>query len=59
MDLSEGMLGRLEAKAREEGMRILLFAADAARLPFADDAFDGVVMRHVLHPRPRLARRAR
>ncbi len=49
IDLSEGMLQRLGAKALEEGMSIPLAVADATALPFADDAFDGLVMRHVLH----------
>ena len=49
IDLSEGMLQRLRAKALEEGMSIPLAVADATALPFAADAFDGLVMRHVLH----------
>jgi SAM-dependent methyltransferase len=49
MDLSVPMLERLSEKAMSEGVTIPLVAADVVRLPFADDAFDGVVMRHVLH----------
>lgn len=49
IDLSVGMLERLREKARVDGLLIPLAVADATRLPFADDAFDGLVMRHVLH----------
>ncbi len=49
MDLSGAMLDRLGEKALVEGLHIPLVVADATQLPFADDAFDGLVMRHVLH----------
>ena len=49
VDLSEPMLERLGEKVRSEQAHIPLAVADATRLPFADDAFDGLVMRHVLH----------
>lgn len=49
IDLSEAMLQRLHEKATAAGYRIPITVADGTRLPFADDAFDGLVMRHVLH----------
>jgi ubiquinone/menaquinone biosynthesis C-methylase UbiE len=48
-DLSWEMLERLHEKAEAEAVRIPTAVADASRLPFADDSFDGLVMRHVLH----------
>jgi ubiquinone/menaquinone biosynthesis C-methylase UbiE len=49
IDLSPGMIDRLAGKARDEGVHVPIAVADALRLPFIDDAFEGVVMRHVLH----------
>jgi demethylmenaquinone methyltransferase/2-methoxy-6-polyprenyl-1,4-benzoquinol methylase len=49
LDLSEGMLERLARKARRARVRIPVAAGDATRLPYADAAFEGAVMRHVLH----------
>ena len=49
VDLSEAMLRRLHEKATAAGFPIPITVADGTRLPFADDAFDGLVMRHVLH----------
>jgi len=48
-DLSEEMLERLGAKAKDEGLHIPFTVGDATCLPFADASFDGLVMRHVLH----------
>jgi SAM-dependent methyltransferase len=49
IDLSDGMLERLRDKAMSAGLPVPLAVADAVRLPFEADAFDGLVMRHVLH----------
>lgn len=49
LDLSERMLERLAKKARGARVRIPVVTGDATRLPYADDAFEGAVMRHVLH----------
>ena len=49
VDLSEAMLRRLHEKATAAGFPIPITVADGTRLPFADDAFDGLIMRHVLH----------
>jgi ubiquinone/menaquinone biosynthesis C-methylase UbiE len=49
LDLSERMLERLAQKARGARVRIPVVAGDATRLPYADAAFEGAVMRHVLH----------
>lgn len=49
VDLSERMLERLVHKAHRARVRIPVAAGDATRLPYADAAFDGAVMRHVLH----------
>jgi SAM-dependent methyltransferase len=43
------MLERLVHKAHRARVRIPVAAGDATRLPYADAAFDGAVMRHVLH----------
>jgi demethylmenaquinone methyltransferase/2-methoxy-6-polyprenyl-1,4-benzoquinol methylase len=45
VDFAEPMIraGRASLQGRAEGGRILLGAADALRLPFADEAFDAVV----------------
>jgi SAM-dependent methyltransferase len=43
------MLERLHEKADAEAVQIPSAVADASRLPFAADSFDGLVMRHVLH----------
>jgi ubiquinone/menaquinone biosynthesis C-methylase UbiE len=47
IDLAAPMLRRAIEKAA--GARIGLTVADATRLPFADGAFDGAFIRHVLH----------
>ena len=49
LDLSPGMLHHLSARARHEEVDAPVLVGDATRLPFADDRFDGVVMRHLLH----------
>lgn len=49
IDLSGGMLERLTHKARRARVRIPVVVGDATNLPFADDAFEGAIMRHVLH----------
>lgn len=49
LDLSGGMLDRLSRKATRARVRIPIVVGDATMLPYADDAFDGAVMRHVLH----------
>jgi len=49
LDLSERMLERLARKARRAKVQIPVIAGDATRLPYADAAFEGAVMRHVLH----------
>jgi SAM-dependent methyltransferase len=49
LDIAERMLERLAHKARRARVRIPVIAGDATSLPYADAAFDGAVMRHVLH----------
>ncbi|HET9310647.1 MAG TPA: class I SAM-dependent methyltransferase [Actinomycetota bacterium] len=49
IDLADGMLGSLRNKAAAAGVSVPIAVADAVRLPFGDDVFDGLVMRHVLH----------
>lgn len=49
LDISAGMLQRLASRARDEELDIPVMVGDATHLPFGDDSFDGVVMRHVLH----------
>ena len=49
LDLSPAMLQRLSHRAQLEGALVPVLVGDAIRLPFPDDSFDGVVMRHVLH----------
>ena len=55
VDLSEGMLGRLKAKAGDAGLEITTIHADAGETPV--EAFDAVVERHLLWtiPGPRAA----
>jgi SAM-dependent methyltransferase len=48
VDLSAAMLRKLVAKT-DGAAPIPVVAGDAARMPFRDGTFDGVVMRHVLH----------
>jgi ubiquinone/menaquinone biosynthesis C-methylase UbiE len=48
LDLSAQMLAKL-AEKREGGAPFPLVRADAVTLPFRSGAFDGAVMRHVLH----------
>lgn len=43
VDVSEGMLARAKARAEALGLDVYLNVADAAALPFPDDAFDVVV----------------
>jgi ubiquinone/menaquinone biosynthesis C-methylase UbiE len=49
LDLSPGMLHQLSTRASQVGVHVPILVGDAIALPFADDQFDGVVMRHVLH----------
>jgi ubiquinone/menaquinone biosynthesis C-methylase UbiE len=55
VDLSEGMLGRLQAKADEAGLEIKTIHSDATKTPL--EGFDAVVERHLLWtvPGPRAA----
>jgi len=55
-DISPGMLGTLRANARSLGLAVHTVAADAERLPFADDSFDLVFGHAVLHHIPHLER---
>jgi ubiquinone/menaquinone biosynthesis C-methylase UbiE len=48
VDLSAPMLRRATAKA-PPATRVGLTVADATKLPFRDDAFEGAFMRHILH----------
>ena len=48
IDLSQPMLTRLREKVRPT-TPLGLATADATRLPFRDDSFDGAFIRHVLH----------
>ena len=49
VDLSPGMLARVEENARQLGVEPRVVRASAAELPFPDDGFDAVVSRGVLH----------
>jgi 2-polyprenyl-3-methyl-5-hydroxy-6-metoxy-1,4-benzoquinol methylase len=49
VDLSADHLARLEAYARQEGVTARTVQADAASLPFDDDAFDVVFLASVVH----------
>jgi len=49
IDLSEGMLRRANARAKENGMSwVNLALGNALELPFPDDAFDHVLISHVV-----------
>jgi ubiquinone/menaquinone biosynthesis C-methylase UbiE len=54
-DISPGMLTALDANARALGLEVRTVAADAERLPFADESFDLVLGHAVLHHIPNLA----
>lgn len=47
-DVTPAMLNRLERRAAELGLTVAARVLDARRLPFADEAFDAVVMHLVL-----------
>lgn len=49
VDISPGMLGRARENADALGVDAVLARATAADLPYADDTFDAVVTRGVLH----------
>jgi SAM-dependent methyltransferase len=49
LDLSIGYLREAQERARANGVRIRWLVADGERLPFADDAFDGIWGNAVLH----------
>jgi SAM-dependent methyltransferase len=49
LDLSAGYLAEAEARAAANGVRIDWVAADADRLPFGDDSFDGIWGNAILH----------
>jgi SAM-dependent methyltransferase len=53
-DISPGMLDVLQATARELELSVETAAADAERLPFADESFDLVLGHAVLHHLPDL-----
>jgi ubiquinone/menaquinone biosynthesis C-methylase UbiE len=55
-DISPGMLAALEANAQRLGLDVETAVADAAELPFADEAFDLVLGHAVLHHLPDLGR---
>jgi ubiquinone/menaquinone biosynthesis C-methylase UbiE len=55
-DISPGMLETLRANARSLDVEVQTVAADAERLPFADESFDLVFGHAVLHHIPRLER---
>jgi ubiquinone/menaquinone biosynthesis C-methylase UbiE len=55
-DISHGMLSTLAENAGRLGLRVETGAADAERLPFADQSFDLVFGHAVLHHIPDLAR---
>jgi ubiquinone/menaquinone biosynthesis C-methylase UbiE len=55
-DISPGMLHTLAANARELDLSVRTVAADAERLPFADESFDLVLGHAVLHHIPDLPR---
>src|SRR3954464_11699833 len=54
IDISPGMLDVLQGTARELGLTVETLAADAERLPFADESFDLVLGHAVLHHLPDL-----
>jgi SAM-dependent methyltransferase len=49
LDLSTGYVREAQTRARANGVHIDWLVADAERLPFADNAFDGVWGNAVLH----------
>src|ERR1700739_1947739 len=51
-DISPGMLATLRANAKRLGLKVKTKAADAERLPFADESFDLVFGHAVLHHIP-------
>lgn len=53
-DISSAMMARLSAK--QSAVRVLLAQADAAMLPYRSNAFDAVVVVHVFHLVPDVAR---
>jgi len=55
-DISPGMLSTLSANATRLGLDVATEAADAERLPFADQSFDLVLGHAVLHHIPDLPR---
>ncbi len=55
-DISPGMLATLQANAQSLGLEVHTEAADAERLPFADESFDLVLGHAVLHHIPDLPR---
>jgi ubiquinone/menaquinone biosynthesis C-methylase UbiE len=55
-DISPGMLETLQENARRIGVEVHTQAADAERLPFAEDSFDLVLGHAVLHHIPDLPR---
>lgn len=55
-DISPGMLSTLSANAGRLGLAVATEAADAERLPFADQSFDLVLGHAVLHHIPDLPR---
>jgi SAM-dependent methyltransferase len=55
-DISPGMLRTLSENARRLGLAVQTEAADAERLPFADNSFDLVLGHAILHHIPDLAR---
>jgi SAM-dependent methyltransferase len=54
IDISPGMLDALQETAGELGLAVETVAADAERLPFADESFDLVLGHAVLHHIPDL-----
>jgi SAM-dependent methyltransferase len=55
-DISPGMLASLAANAERLGLEVRTVAADAERLPFADQSFDLVLGHAILHHIPDLPR---
>ncbi len=55
-DISEGMLGALEASATTRGLEVRTVRAEAEELPFDDESFDLVFGHAVLHHIPDLER---
>ena len=53
-DISQGMLDRLEASARDLGLEVETVCSEAERLPFPDDSFDLVFGHAILHHLPDL-----